>query len=138
MNTVFPRISALPRLSAPLKPKFEISAPGVYSRKYGNTGYPELSSQSEHVKMDTRWFGALHTEGEYCNMVAVFSLSCVYDKDHMSLLHCAVLFSLFQVQEGDNLWWDSFAAEFFEDDATLTLSFCLEDGLKRYSMLQAS
>lgn len=33
----------------------------------------------------------------------------------------------------DNLWWDAFATEFFEDDATLTLTFCLEDGPKRYS-----
>lgn len=36
-------------------------------------------------------------------------------------------------QESDNCWWDSFANEFFEDDATLTLAFCLEDGPKRYS-----
>lgn len=36
-------------------------------------------------------------------------------------------------QESDNLWWDAFATEFFEDDATLTLTFCLEDGPKRYS-----
>lgn len=37
-------------------------------------------------------------------------------------------------QDSDNLWWDAFATEFFEDEATLTLSFCLEDGPKRYSM----
>jgi len=37
-------------------------------------------------------------------------------------------------QDTDNLWWDSFATDFFEDDATLTLTFGLEDGLKRYSM----
>uniref|UniRef100_A0A8V0Y3F1 LIM domain binding 2 n=1 Tax=Gallus gallus TaxID=9031 RepID=A0A8V0Y3F1_CHICK len=36
-------------------------------------------------------------------------------------------------EDSDNLWWDAFATEFFEDDATLTLSFCLEDGPKRYS-----
>jgi LIM domain-binding protein 1 len=36
-------------------------------------------------------------------------------------------------QESDNLWWDAFATEFFEDEATLTLTFCLEDGPKRYS-----
>ncbi|XP_078668105.1 LIM domain-binding protein 2-like isoform X2 [Branchiostoma floridae x Branchiostoma belcheri] len=35
-------------------------------------------------------------------------------------------------EDSDNLWWDAFATEFFEDDATLTLSFCLEDGPKRY------
>ncbi|TNN43380.1 LIM domain-binding protein 2 [Liparis tanakae] len=35
--------------------------------------------------------------------------------------------------ESDSLWWDAFATEFFEEDATLTLSFCLEDGPKRYS-----
>lgn len=37
------------------------------------------------------------------------------------------------MQESDNLWWDAFATEFFEDDASLTLTFCLEDGPKRYS-----
>jgi hypothetical protein len=42
---------------------------------------------------------------------------------------------LFVNQESDNLWWDAFATEFFEDDATLTLTFCLEDGPKRYSNL---
>lgn len=36
--------------------------------------------------------------------------------------------------ESDNLWWDAFATEFFEDNATLTLSFCLEDGPKRYTI----
>ncbi|XP_017779085.1 PREDICTED: LIM domain-binding protein 2 isoform X2 [Nicrophorus vespilloides] len=36
--------------------------------------------------------------------------------------------------ESDNLWWDAFATEFFEDDASLTLSFCLEDGPKRYTI----
>jgi len=38
-----------------------------------------------------------------------------------------------RTDESDNLWWDAFATEFFEDDATLTLTFCLEDGPKRYS-----
>uniref|UniRef100_A0A8C6V052 LIM domain binding 2a n=1 Tax=Neogobius melanostomus TaxID=47308 RepID=A0A8C6V052_9GOBI len=38
-----------------------------------------------------------------------------------------------RTEESDNLWWDAFATEFFEEDATLTLSFCLEDGPKRYS-----
>uniref|UniRef100_A0A9L0R2B6 LIM domain binding 2 n=1 Tax=Equus caballus TaxID=9796 RepID=A0A9L0R2B6_HORSE len=37
-----------------------------------------------------------------------------------------------RTEDSDNLWWDAFATEFFEDDATLTLSFCLEDGPKRY------
>ncbi|CAI9732868.1 Hypothetical predicted protein [Octopus vulgaris] len=39
-----------------------------------------------------------------------------------------------RTEESDNLWWDAFATEFFEDDATLTLTFCLEDGLKRYTI----
>ena len=47
------------------------------------------------------------------------------------MLILLVFFSV--LQESDNLWWDAFATEFFEDDATLTLSFCLEDGPKRYS-----
>ncbi|XP_052772277.1 LIM domain-binding protein 2-like isoform X2 [Mya arenaria] len=37
-------------------------------------------------------------------------------------------------EDSDNLWWDAFATEFFEDEATLTLSFCLEDGPKRYTI----
>jgi len=36
-------------------------------------------------------------------------------------------------QDCDNLWWDAFTTEFFEDDAMLTITFCLEDGPKRYS-----
>ncbi|XP_043918128.1 LIM domain-binding protein 2 isoform X2 [Protopterus annectens] len=39
-----------------------------------------------------------------------------------------------RTEDCDNLWWDAFATEFFEDDATLTLSFCLEDGPKRYTI----
>ncbi|XP_066587216.1 LIM domain-binding protein 2-like isoform X2 [Prorops nasuta] len=39
-----------------------------------------------------------------------------------------------RTEESDNLWWDAFANEFFEDDATLTLTFCLEDGPKRYTI----
>ncbi|XP_061643677.1 LIM domain-binding protein 2a isoform X6 [Phyllopteryx taeniolatus] len=39
-----------------------------------------------------------------------------------------------RTEESDSLWWDAFAAEFFEEDATLTLSFCLEDGPKRYTI----
>ncbi len=38
-----------------------------------------------------------------------------------------------RTDESDNLWWDAFATEFFEDDASVTLTFCLEDGPKRYS-----
>lgn len=49
------------------------------------------------------------------------------------LLHATAVFFIILVQESDNLWWDAFATEFFEDDATLTLTFCLEDGPKRYS-----
>ncbi|KAF7491069.1 LIM domain-binding protein 2 [Sarcoptes scabiei] len=36
--------------------------------------------------------------------------------------------------DSDNIWWDAFASEFFEDDATLTVTFCLEDGPKRYTI----
>ncbi|XP_013775166.2 LIM domain-binding protein 2-like isoform X2 [Limulus polyphemus] len=39
-----------------------------------------------------------------------------------------------RTEDSDNLWWDTFATEFFEDDATLTLTFCLEDGPKRYTI----
>ena len=40
-----------------------------------------------------------------------------------------------RTEESDNLWWDAFATEFFEDDAVITLTFCLEDGPKRYCEL---
>lgn len=45
---------------------------------------------------------------------------------------CFLLLPL-HLQECDNLWWDAFTTEFFEDDAMLTITFCLEDGPKRYS-----
>ncbi|XP_067879181.1 LIM domain-binding protein 1-like isoform X1 [Heterodontus francisci] len=37
-------------------------------------------------------------------------------------------------EECDNLWWDTFTTEFFEDDAVLTVACCLEDGPKRYTI----
>lgn len=39
-----------------------------------------------------------------------------------------------RTEESDNCWWDSFTTEFFEDDARLTILFCLEDGPKRYTI----
>lgn len=39
-----------------------------------------------------------------------------------------------RTEESDNLWWDAFANEFFDDEANLTLTFCLEDGPKRYAI----
>ncbi|XP_016429075.1 LIM domain-binding protein 2 isoform X5 [Sinocyclocheilus rhinocerous] len=39
-----------------------------------------------------------------------------------------------RTEESDSLWWDAFATEFFEEDATLTVAFCLEDGPKRYTI----
>ena len=41
-------------------------------------------------------------------------------------------------EDSDNLWWDAFANEFFDDEAQVTLTFCLEDGPKRYSKLTSS
>ena len=41
-----------------------------------------------------------------------------------------------RTEDSDNLWWDAFANEFFDDEAQLTLTFCLEDGPKRYSETQ--
>ena len=43
----------------------------------------------------------------------------------MSLLHSSIYYFIPR--------WDAFANEFFEDEAQLTLTFCLEDGPKRYS-----
>ncbi|CAF1402316.1 unnamed protein product [Adineta steineri] len=39
---------------------------------------------------------------------------------------------LMRTEESDNHWWDSFVNEFFEEDATITISICLEDGPKRF------
>ena len=58
-----------------------------------------------------------------------------YDTIFVAFIICLIVL-LFQQQDSDNIWWDAFATEFFEDDATLTLSFCLEDGPKRYSKCQ--
>ena len=54
------------------------------------------------------------------------------DHNLIALLQIDVSYVL-TLQDSDNLWWDAFATEFFEDEATLTLTFCLEDGPKRYS-----
>ncbi|CAF3496945.1 unnamed protein product [Rotaria socialis] len=39
-----------------------------------------------------------------------------------------------RTEDCDNLWWDSFVNEFFEDDATLSISMCMEDGPKRFNI----
>ncbi|CAF3478967.1 unnamed protein product [Rotaria sp. Silwood1] len=39
-----------------------------------------------------------------------------------------------RTEECDSQWWDAFVNEFFEEDATLTISICLEDGPKRFSI----
>ncbi|XP_046850033.1 LIM domain-binding protein 2-like isoform X2 [Xenia sp. Carnegie-2017] len=36
--------------------------------------------------------------------------------------------------EADILWWNAFTSEFFEDDATMTLNFCLDDGPRTYTI----
>ena len=41
-------------------------------------------------------------------------------------------------EDSDNLWWDAFANEFFDDEAQVTLTFCLEDGPKRACLRDAS
>jgi len=37
-------------------------------------------------------------------------------------------------QEADNLWWESFAFEFFDDDARLTITAYFDEGLKSFSI----
>ncbi|CAG5080433.1 Oidioi.mRNA.OKI2018_I69.PAR.g9587.t1.cds [Oikopleura dioica] len=37
-------------------------------------------------------------------------------------------------QEADNLWWESFATEFFDDDARLTITAYFDEGLKSFSI----
>ncbi|CAK8684574.1 LIM domain-binding protein 2-like [Clavelina lepadiformis] len=39
-----------------------------------------------------------------------------------------------RVDDCDSQWWDRFVTEFFEEKSTLTLSFMLEDGPKRYTI----
>eukprot|EP00118_Oscarella_pearsei_P013354 m.106075 g.106075 ORF g.106075 m.106075 type:complete len:471 (+) comp37250_c0_seq2:1632-3044(+) len=36
--------------------------------------------------------------------------------------------------DADTVWWDSFASEFFEDDAQLHLQICFEDGVKAHRL----
>ena len=36
--------------------------------------------------------------------------------------------------EADNLWWESFATEFFDDDARLTITAYFDEGLKSFSI----
>ena len=31
-----------------------------------------------------------------------------------------------RTEDSDNLWWDAFANEFFDDEAQLTLTFCFD------------
>lgn len=37
-------------------------------------------------------------------------------------------------EECDNVFWDNLTTDFFEEDATLTLILCLEDGIKRFTI----
>ncbi|XP_074597873.1 LIM domain-binding protein 2 Chi isoform X2 [Brevipalpus obovatus] len=37
-------------------------------------------------------------------------------------------------EDSDNIFWDNLISEFFEDDATLTLVLCLEDGPKQFTI----
>ncbi|CAF4420473.1 unnamed protein product, partial [Didymodactylos carnosus] len=39
-----------------------------------------------------------------------------------------------RTEDCDNLWWDQLITDFFEEDATLTLTFSLEDGPKRFTI----
>lgn len=39
----------------------------------------------------------------------------------------------FVLQDNDNIWWDDCIRGFFDDNATLTVSFRQDDGLRRYS-----
>lgn len=36
--------------------------------------------------------------------------------------------------EADILWWNAFTSEFFEDDASMTLNFCLDEGPKTFTI----
>jgi hypothetical protein len=63
--------------------------------------------------------------------VSVMTTAFFRQSIHSVFRHC--IFRIYDMnkrlqqrtEESDNLWWDAFATEFFEDDATLSLSFCL-------------
>lgn len=38
--------------------------------------------------------------------------------------------------KADSLWWNTFTSDFFEEDASMTLNVCLDDGPKTYSKLK--
>jgi len=76
-------------------------------------------------------------ENDYPRLLqwSLWTLLWSVQHDDHGCLSCTTHYMCFVgYQDTDNLWWDSFATDFFEDDATLTLTFGLEDGLKRYSM----
>ncbi|KAF6777474.1 hypothetical protein AHF37_03071 [Paragonimus kellicotti] len=45
-----------------------------------------------------------------------------------------IMRSMLSIQDCDSVWWEAFATDFFEDDATLTVGFLTEDGPKRYTI----
>lgn len=73
------------------------------------------------------WIIDIKAQSPKAGVYRYYFPSCMFNVSK-SLFYVVVLW-----QESDSLWWDAFATEFFEEDATLTLSFCLEDGPKRYS-----
>ena len=77
-------------------------------------------SSSHNISMSPLLYNKIFVEFCFASQIAHHLLI-----GPMSLLHSSIYDFIPR--------WDAFANEFFEDEAQLTLTFCLEDGPKRYS-----
>ena len=77
-------------------------------------------SSSHNISMSPLLYNKIFVEFCFASQIAHHLLI-----GPMSLLHSSIYYFIAR--------WDAFANEFFEDEAQLTLTFCLEDGPKRYS-----
>jgi LIM domain-binding protein 1 len=96
------------------KQRFHISSGLNVGRRHSYFGQPDYRIYELNKRLQQRTEVSIHS-----SQILDININILYPSNP---------------QESDNCWWDSFANEFFEDDAQLTLTFCLEDGPKRYSM----
>ena len=85
---------------------------------FGRSSLKNLSSHN--ISMSPLLYDKIFVEFCFASQIAHHLLI-----GPMSLLHSSIYYFIPR--------WDAFANEFFEDEAQLTLTFCLEDGPKRYS-----
>lgn len=96
---------------------------------------------SKHIIIILQCFEQIHISKSCQRNVQCVLIHLIRKKCYNSAFYTTInIFNTYEfiywLQESDNCWWDAFATEFFEDDASLTLTFCLEDGPKRYSKYQ--